>query len=274
VRCEGTLIILPGIRQNLRVKIAEHKYPTDAQRVELVESRRKMSKALDAWYSSLADFMPADALQEVLGEDSQPEKELLRLPSDFPQESHPRLGLTELADIERQLRVGQAHDALRKLRTMLGLKSFLVKRKYKTGGGQRALTRSEADIGKAGRQVTKWKEVYQRCWRALERLRGAEAISEHEKAWLQLRELKDGDCVMLSEWIEEHRYWRDQGERKEAAAASKGKGRQELPWIWKLEFELGDAILGGVDGAIEGWTEEGKNSLRMYQTVLNADVLT
>jgi hypothetical protein len=108
--------------------------PTEVQCVELVEACCKISKALDAWYASLGDFMLDDSLQELLTEDVWPEKELLWIPSDFAPGSHHWLGLEELAAVERQLRVGQVHDALKKLCTMLGLKSFLVKCKYKLAG--------------------------------------------------------------------------------------------------------------------------------------------
>ena len=90
-------------------------------------ARHKMSKALDTWFRGLADFMPGDAVQEIISGEVSPEKAVLGLPSDFDRSLHARLGLEELAIIERQLCVGQAHDALRRLRTMLGLKSFLVR---------------------------------------------------------------------------------------------------------------------------------------------------
>jgi hypothetical protein len=32
--------------------------------------------------------------------------------------------------------------------------------------------------------------------------------------------------------------WRKKGEIAEAAAAKRGQGCQELPWFWKLEFEM------------------------------------
>ena len=48
-----------------------------------MESRRKLAKSLDAWFEALPDFLPSDALQEALRSDTSPEKEILRLPSDF-----------------------------------------------------------------------------------------------------------------------------------------------------------------------------------------------
>jgi hypothetical protein len=127
-----------------------------------MEARHKLSKALDAWFQSLTDFIPGDAVQEIISEQQPPEKMILGLPSDFDRNVHHRLGLEALAIMERQMRIGQAHDALRQLRTMLGLKSFLVRTKYgpQYGQGQQASTRSEAQISKATKQIRKWKGVY------------------------------------------------------------------------------------------------------------------
>ncbi|KAF8575716.1 hypothetical protein K439DRAFT_1623383 [Ramaria rubella] len=207
-----------------------------------------MSKALDAWYASLPDFMPADVLQETLEGEVHPENEVLQLPSDFSKSSYVRLGLSELASMEKQLRVGQAHDAEKTL-------EYVGVEKYRMAGGQGILTRSEANIQRASHQVKKWNEVYQHAWRALERLRGDEVIDERNISWLQLQPLDDCDCIMLSQWMEEDRFWHTKGEMADAEAAKRGGGCRELPWIWKMEFDLG-LTSEGVLGAIEGWTTE------------------
>ncbi|KIJ32932.1 hypothetical protein M422DRAFT_265273 [Sphaerobolus stellatus SS14] len=49
-------------QQNLRTKLAERRNPTTRQELDLEETSRKMSKALEAWFSNLHDFLPADAL--------------------------------------------------------------------------------------------------------------------------------------------------------------------------------------------------------------------
>ena len=47
----------------------------------------------------------------------------------------------------------------------------------------------------------------------------------------------------------------------EAHAASRGRGKRELPWFWKLEFTFNNGIFGGdeVRDAVDGWTTEGEN---------------
>jgi len=197
--------------------------------------------------------MPVDALAELLVNHVLPENQALRLPSDYPRESHEWLGLIGLAQTEYSLRVAQVHDAIKKMWNALGLKSFMVKGKYKSAEGQQALLCSEMEIHRAQSQVKKWKKVYQRTWSAMGKLKG---IGKEDETG-QLRELYNGDLLMLSEWMEGHRYWREMAEMAENEACKKGKGRQDLPWIWKIEFPMHatDAV---IDAAVKEWTTEGK----------------
>ncbi|KIJ28988.1 hypothetical protein M422DRAFT_269687 [Sphaerobolus stellatus SS14] len=63
---------------------------------------------------------------------------------------------------------------------------------------------------------------------------------------------------MLSSWMEEHRLWREKGEIPEAEAAKKekGKGRRELPWIWKMQFRTTKPDADKVSDVLEEWTTE------------------
>jgi len=230
---------------------------TEAQ--ELNETRRKVAKALDHWADQLQEFMPVDALVESPRSDDTPENETLRLPSDFSPEVRHRLGLSSLAKIEFALRIRQLHDALEKLRSNLGLKSFLVRQKVRLSSGQGPLLRSESEINRAGRQVQKWKEVYQRAWKALNRLRDNGPMYEMEEELRVLRELKEEDCIMLCEWVEEQRTWQKLGQRAEVAARENVGGRRDLPWFWKIQFDISGDDLGSVDGAVKNWTSDSKN---------------
>ncbi|KIJ43505.1 hypothetical protein M422DRAFT_253062 [Sphaerobolus stellatus SS14] len=71
---------------------------------------------------------------------------------------------------------------------------------------------------------------------------------------------------MLSSWMEEHRLWWEKGEIPEAEAAKKGKGRRELPWIWKMQFGTTKPDADKVSDAIEEWTTEAmRSNLRLPQ---------
>ncbi|KIJ35186.1 hypothetical protein M422DRAFT_262561 [Sphaerobolus stellatus SS14] len=250
-------------QQNVRAKLAERQNPTTKQGLELEETGCKMTKVLEAWYLNLADFLPAEALDEELRTDATPERQKLRLPSDFNRLSHTRLRLNGLAEKAFSIRRGQANDAIKKLRDCLGSKSFLVRRKYKMAGGQGMLLRSESEIQWAQKQVQKWAEVYCRAWQAMGRLRdlgddGGTSLSNGNHGRGKLQQLTDSDLVMLSEWMDEHRLWREKGEIAEAEASKKGKGRRELPWLWKLEIEVTTNMVGHdqVVDAVDKWTTE------------------
>ncbi|KIJ42046.1 hypothetical protein M422DRAFT_254736 [Sphaerobolus stellatus SS14] len=192
--------------QNLCVNIERHTNLTTSQKSSIDEACKKVRKVLDAWFDSLPDFLPADAIQEAPQSDLLPEMEKLHLPSEFTFEARNRLSLEDLAQMEYQLGLGQAHDSLEKLRGALGLKSFLIHQKSKNAGGQ------------------DWQQVYKRAWEVLGRL--SDGVSQYgmEDSQWQLQELKEDDCVMLSEWTEEHRFWRAQGKLAEAQPSEKGKG--------------------------------------------------
>jgi len=226
-----------------------------------LEARRKVARGLETWFAALPDFLPSDALQEAIRSDTTPEKEILRLPSDFSDEARARLGLDTLARIEFELRCGQLYDALAKLRQALGLKSFLVRRKHHTANTQGPLLRSESEVERAGRHVRKWVEVYQRGWNALNILKGSADRWAADSSWKQLQELKESDCVMLSKWMDDHRVWRERGEIAEAVAAEKGQGKIELPWIWKMQFQVNEGDRDELEDVVNKWSTDGKFTL-------------
>jgi len=209
----------------------------------------------------LPDFFPPGILEAAPRSDAPPEKETLSLPSEYPVDVQRRLGLVELGETEWALRIGLAHDALIKLRQALGLKSFLIRKKRRVEGGQGVLTRSESEIGRAGRHVKKWLEVYKRSWQALTHLRDTNPSLGMEESWMRLQELKDNDCIMLSTWMDEHKIWREKGERAESNSREMGQGKRDLPWFWKMQFPTAatsTSLSDGVYTAIEMWTTDGQ----------------
>ena len=224
------------------------------------ESRRKLRRALDAWFELIPDFFPPGILEAAPRSNAFPENETLSLPSEYAADIQKRLGLVGLGQTEWLLRLGLAHDALGKLRQALGLKSFLIRKKRRMAGGQGILLRSEAEITRAGRHIKKWREVYKRSWKALTCLLDTNPDLGSEESWTRLQELKDEDCIMLSQWIDDHRLWQEKGERAEAAASEKGKGKRDLPWFWKMQFpaaETSTSLSDNVHSAIETWTNDG-----------------
>ncbi|KIJ44566.1 hypothetical protein M422DRAFT_779310 [Sphaerobolus stellatus SS14] len=190
--------------------------------------------------------MPVNAINEVQTANGGPENAHLCLPSEFPQIEYNRLGIADHALIERQLKIGQAYDALKKLRNELGLKSFLIRRKRHNPGYTMA-ARAKTEIKKVDGHVKKWRKVYESAWKALEVLRG-DGVIPHEHHWLT-----------------DQAFWKELGERQTAEATRKGEGPKQLPWIWKIELDIEEISLEAIRlewlyarASYERWDEETK----------------
>lgn len=230
----------------------------------VLKAHQQMQSCVDHWYKTLEDWLPREALEEPVVHHIPTGTGLgigytLRFPSDFSAESRLRLGLTSAAVVERDLRIGQAFDALKRLRDWLGLKSFMVRDKRQNDRGVRANLRGEIQIARVQKQCLRWKQVYCRNWEALERLKAG--FQDDKTGWPQdaclLRKLEDKDLTMLSAWLEEHRIRRAAGEVLQAQREAAGEPRVDLPWIWKMDME--PRSFGTVKrDEVEEWTEEGK----------------
>jgi len=233
---------------------------TDHQWNKEEDARQKLRDILGTWYHKLGQLLSSEAIAALTAstpEGHPLEQTKLGFPSDFDTQDHVELGLEDLAIIERELRIGLAHDTLKKIWTLLGLKSFLVGKRHRVQG-YTISTRAETEIRNVDRQVKKWFGIYNHNWTALEVLRGSAEIPSENRPWTQLQQLRRTDCIMLYDWMEEHAVWRGRGERALIEATQRGEGPKPLPWIWKIEFDFEGEAANSVEGAVQGWTDEGK----------------
>lgn len=184
---------------------------------------------------------------------------LLRLPSEFLDPDGRNSDLIELRMMEMKLRVGEAFDALKSLRTFLGLKSFLTRQKYNPSAlkGQKNMTRSESHATRAQQQVERFKTTYRRNWARLQDLTQDCPAQDIPKDFNRLQKLRDTDCKTLSEWTEMDRQRKQAGELRTARNDEKDSTSGLLPWIWRLEFESYDPQLNS-HPEIEQWNREGR----------------
>lgn len=87
--------------------------------------RSKLAVELQRWLDELSIRFPhvAQSIQAFMSLSDTPESVVIGLPSDF---SHEQIAsLTEAADIETELREGQAHDALVSLREEIHFEVYL-----------------------------------------------------------------------------------------------------------------------------------------------------
>jgi hypothetical protein len=94
------------------------------EKASLVQARSKLRVELIQWRSYQFENYPQLHLNNriPLIDDAEPEESHLKLPSSFPVDMRMKLGMVDLADVEFNLREGQAEDALEALRQ--GIKEF------------------------------------------------------------------------------------------------------------------------------------------------------
>lgn len=180
----------------------------------------------------------------------------ITLPSNLPRRVRQSPYLTNLVELEVAIRVGLAHDALQKLRSALGYKSFMRRHTVKAFGRHDG-TRGKQATRRAAIQVDKWKVVYRGFYGAL-----MELVEPGDPKLRGLKELGEDDLAVLGDYLE----------RLDAPKVRNRPADRppSLPWIWTLPLltsadpESAPARLDDGNGhpqdpeqAIEDWNWEG-----------------
>ena len=139
------------------------------------------------------------------------------LPSSFTEAERGHMGFGQVADVEAELREGQANDALEALRAGLAEKSLRFRTEVKPAKSQKTMTRAWDSIHKADKQVRGAVQCYRLARSALEGL-GASKELLH-----RFQEIQKKDLKMSRDIVEENRV---------------GQRSSELPWFWRLDRRL------------------------------------
>jgi hypothetical protein len=156
-----------------------------------------------------------------------PEMVILPLPSNIISVN---LGpsLQSLRSIERELRKGQANDALEGLRISLANKSLLLLTDVNKSTSTKESTRAWASVRNAQSQILLHAQCYQRAWKALKCIGNPEDLVVYKK-------LEDKDLVVVKDITSAKRF---------------GQGSDSLAWFWQI---------GPGEEALTGeWMEECK----------------
>jgi hypothetical protein len=179
----------------------------------------------------LVDGFLDDDLDFEEGEESDegisdlPEMVILPLPSNIISK---RLGpsLESLISIERQLRKGQANDALEGLRIGLANKSLLLLTDVNKSTSTKQSTRAWASVRNAQSQILIHAHGYQRAWTALKCVGTPEDLVIYQK-------LEEKDLVVVKDITSAKRF---------------GQGSDRLAWFWRIG--------PGEDSLTGEWMEE------------------
>ena len=136
----------------------------------------------------------------------------LWLPSSFTKPERAQLGLKQVAEIETELREGQANDALEALQSALAEKSLRFRTEVKPAKSQKTATR--AWDSKADKQIHGAVQCYHLARNALEGLGAPRELLN------QYQEIQKKDLKMSRDVVEENRV---------------GQRSSELPWFWRLD---------------------------------------
>jgi hypothetical protein len=140
-----------------------------------------------------------------------PETVILPLPSNI---ISGQLGpsFQSLRSIERELRRGQANDALEGVRIGLANKSLLLLTDVNKSTSTKQSTRAWASVRNAQSQILLHAHAYQRAWKALKCIGTAEDVDIYQK-------LEAKDLVVVKDITSAKRF---------------GQGSDSLAWFWRI----------------------------------------
>lgn len=142
------------------------------------------------------------------------ERAVIWLPSSFTSSERIQMGLEQIAEVEAELREGQANDALEELRAGLAEKSLRFRTEVKPAKSQRTMTRAWDSIHRADKQIRAAVQSYRLARSALE------ALGVSSELLGQYKEIQKRDLKMSRDVVEENRI---------------GQRSSELPWFWRLD---------------------------------------
>lgn len=154
-----------------------------------------------------------------------PESVILPLPSNITSTKLRPL-LQSLMSTERELRKGQANDALEGLRIGLANKSLLLLTDVNKSTSTKQSTRAWASVRNAQSQILFHASSYERAWQALKSIGAKEDLAIYQK-------LEANDLVTVKDITMAKRF---------------GQGSDRLAWFWRI---------GPTEDALTGeWMEE------------------
>jgi hypothetical protein len=140
-----------------------------------------------------------------------PESIILPLPSNVTSVSN-RPALKSLISVERELRKGQANDALEGVRIGLANKSLLLLTDVNQSNSTKQTTRAWASVRNAQSQILLHARGYQRAWKALQSIGAKNDLLLYQK-------LEEKHLVVVKDITNAKRY---------------GQGSETLAWFWRI----------------------------------------
>ncbi len=217
------------------------------EKTAIQDQRQRLQSRINTFHQSAENFYSAleddqlvsdddedheAHLDDEEGDEIQPEALQLKLPSSLVESfEHASVELQRLATQELGLREGQANDALKQLRLLIGHKALLFRQHIRKASTTSTRTRAWDDVNSVEDKIKNHTEIYQSARTAIIRL-GAPPETLQKYQELEEEHLKVSKDIVN--------------------AARTGQRNDVLPWIWKLD---GQHVQEG-----DNWMDECKSS--------------
>ncbi|KAJ7028998.1 hypothetical protein C8F04DRAFT_963379 [Mycena alexandri] len=204
--------------QNLAVDVKAVANPTETQTVGFMKRRVALTKRIRAFRTLQRTYMPKvrrflNATQRALWDsegDRDAEAIRLFMPSELADRTkRDKACAVGLAEVETELRIGEAREALEALRQGLRTRTMTNRYRLRHCTGQRLLTRGQGVLRQINVKIHKAKLRYRYVRHALTRLKDHGAWERE----LRILEESDGGIAALG-------------------AVALGESRRTLSWIW------------------------------------------
>jgi len=239
---------MPSFRYALRLDIQKlGRNPSSKDQTWIQDSRESLQTKIEAFHHQALRFIPldvafttrssSDKTLEAIGLDLEEsdeeaffldgeseweegdveilvERVRLWLPSSFAKSERVQMGLEQVAEVEAELREGQANDALEALRAGLAEKSLRFRTEVKPAKSQKTMARAWDSIHRADKQIRGAVQCYRLARSALE------GLGVSSKLLSRYQEIQKKDLKMSRDIVEENRV---------------GQRSSELPWFWRLD---------------------------------------
>ena len=244
------LLLIKTSRSRLRFEISKlPQKPTDKQQLMIARMRASLGKKVKDFLHVANSYLPTleeadlkpfedetidtpveesvepeESIDDSLDEDFNyedeeeseapsvpPEAIILPLPSNIISVKV-KSSLESLLSVERELRKGQANDALEGVRIGLANKSLLLVTDVNRSTSTKQSTRAWAGVRNAQSQIISHAHAYQRAWKALKSIGTAEDLVFYQQ-------LNQKDLVVVKDISNAKRF---------------GQGSDSLAWFWRI----------------------------------------
>ena len=197
------------------------KTTTILRKTELIQQRRSLRHQITKWRDIQAVYMPGVAhIIQAMESSSNPESELLYLPSSVDAAVRAACCIPGLPDMECRLRLGQADDALNEVRRQLRITSSVIQFKRGQHQASQQLSRKSKALMK------KFTEKTQRAATRYITARGALLALDRDGEWARrLKPLDSAKDLQLPRREDD-----EDGEKRKRR--NQGENMRKLSWIW------------------------------------------